>query len=817
MKLKDAINYVFDGDTVLFLGAGFSRFNTNSSDKKLPLTNELSRELQLASGILENDIDSSLNIQQTSEYFIEINGATRLVDILKERFTVTKTFDWQNDLARFDWKSIYTTNYDNVFEVASDASDNHRYALNISKNDFSPKRDAKKEIIHLNGYVDYINEVNLGTSTKLTSESYTDTNFLTSPWRTEFDIDIEHAKAVFFVGFSLNYDLDLKRLISLDNKYKEKIFFVNGKEVGAIEKNSLGKYGTVLSMTAEEFSILLKSKIKNYHPKVEKEIRTFSFERKRFNLSREKIVAQDVADLLFIGTLNEEKLYSNLKESNYVVSRSDLALITNNLKSKDLFVVQSQLGNGKSIFLKSIEYELSMKGFTVYSFNGNSNSVLDDIERLKTLKKQTAVIIDDYYSLRKQFNYFLRLNKENFKFIIAGRTNINNNMLSDFISKGGFNKERVLNINIDSTDSDENNHLFKLISNYDLWGKMSSDKSTKKRVFLKKNGDRGFRNIALELVKSNNILNKLFNIYNNLKPKQKEIVLSMLINNLIRSNLRVKQILTITKNTDLSHEDIDNPNFKEFIDINNNRIILNSSVAAQELLKREEDKLSIIKLMVQMLKTADSIDSRQTYEYFKRQIVSFSNLKLILSGVKETDLNQLAVEYFESIRNEKFTNDNPFFWLQYGIQKLDEKEYQLADIFLDNALSYADKRGYSDFYQINAQKARGLVEQLIFEKVSVEDSYPVFEKAHKLLVKDLEKIKNNKIYQLAQGQLYELYFTEYYNNLTLSKQAGFLLLTNQFKEHVDQYIEMLKINGERPNYKINQSKNSLKRILSNRM
>ncbi|EOW2611877.1 SIR2 family protein [Enterococcus hirae] len=813
MELKDSLNYVFDGDAILFLGAGFSIFNTNSEGEMLPLTKKLSEVLQLASGISEKDIDNSLNIQQTSEYFIEKNGATALVDILKKNFTVTKAFKWQRELAKFNWKSIYTTNYDNVFEIASDEADSHRYAVNISKNDRNPKRNPEKEIIHLNGYVDFIDEENLRTSTKLTSESYIDTNFLNSTWRTEFEIDIEHAQAIFFVGFSLNYDLDLKRLISIDKRYKEKIFFINGREVGIIETNSLSKYGTVLDMTAEEFSNYLCVQKESYIPKVDEEIRTFSFEKKKFKLSKEKVRAQDISDLLFMGTLDEEKLYSNLKQSRYVVFRSELNSITDNINTSELFIVHSALGNGKSIFLKSVEYEMFMQGYTVYSFNGNSSNILNDIERLKNLKEKVVVIIDDYYSLKNQFKYFVRLNKKNFKFVIAGRTNINNNnMVSSFIDNGGFNKEKVRNININSIDEIETDFLFRIVTDYNLWGRRSSDNQSKKRTFLKKNGKQGFKNIALELVKSNNILNKLFSIYNKLNPKQKEVVLSLLISNLIRSHLSVKQILTITKNTDLSQEDVENADFKEFVDISNDKVMLHSSIAAKELLRLEEDKFSVIKLMEKMLKTADSIDSRNTYEYFKRQIVSFSNLKLILTDVKEDEVNQLAVEYFENIRNERFTKENPFFWLQYGIQKIDEKKYPIADVFLNNALSYADKRGYSDFYQINAQKARGMIEQLMYDGINADNSYPIFEKAHYLLVSDLEKIKNDKSYQLAQGKLYELYFTEYYEKLDSVKQASFNLLATQFKNRVDEYIELLDSKGEKPNYKIIQSRNALNRI-----
>lgn len=36
-----------------------------------------------------------------------------------------------------------------------------------------------------------------GHPLELTSESYVDINFLNSAWRTEFEIDIEHAKAIF--------------------------------------------------------------------------------------------------------------------------------------------------------------------------------------------------------------------------------------------------------------------------------------------------------------------------------------------------------------------------------------------------------------------------------------------------------------------------------------------------------------------------------------------------------------------------------------------------------------------------------------------
>lgn len=100
MNLNRAINHIFEGESLLFLGAGFSRGNVNNKGNELPLTNKLSKRLQLLSGIEESDINESLNIQQTSEYYIEKNGRAQLVDLLKEEFTVSESEEWQKLLAK---------------------------------------------------------------------------------------------------------------------------------------------------------------------------------------------------------------------------------------------------------------------------------------------------------------------------------------------------------------------------------------------------------------------------------------------------------------------------------------------------------------------------------------------------------------------------------------------------------------------------------------------------------------------------------------------------------------------------------------------
>ncbi|WP_301390034.1 SIR2 family protein, partial [Enterococcus entomosocium] len=209
MDFSDGISAILRGNAIIFYGAGFSIDNKNILNENVPLTNKLSYDLQKLSGIDDSEIDMNVSIQNTSEYFIEVNGESKLVELLKQKFTVSDSTEWQKIIARQNWKRVYTTNYDNVFETASNEVKKHRVPININDR-ISNNKDNTTDIVHLNGYVDDITEGNLANSTKLTSESYTDTYFIEGPWRNEFEIDLEHSQAIFFVGFSLDYDLDLK-------------------------------------------------------------------------------------------------------------------------------------------------------------------------------------------------------------------------------------------------------------------------------------------------------------------------------------------------------------------------------------------------------------------------------------------------------------------------------------------------------------------------------------------------------------------------------------------------------------------------------
>lgn len=560
-----------------------------------------------------------------------------------------------------------------------------------------------------------------------------------------------------------------------------------------ISKSALEKFGNVLDLDAQEFSELITDYRKSYIGKSDNKVRVFSFEEQEFLLNKEKIKDQDISDLFFGGHINKNKLYSNIDSSDYVIQREKALEIMDNIESFDLFLVQSYLGNGKSVFLDVLACLCVQKKYRVYKYNGNPDKIINDLTQLSRINETfIIIIIDDYYSLNKDFKYFSKLDKNKFKFIISGRKSIGQNVINELITKGGFNDEKTKSINLDFISVEEQVSIFNLIDDHNLWGKKSSFSKDKKEQFISITSKHGFKNIALELFKSNNILEKLYISYNKLDIVLKEIVIAHLINITLRYQLKIGQILTLTKRNSLSKATTDIPNFKEFIDIDNNIVNLDSSVAAMELLKKETNKVTIYNVMIEMLKTADKINSRDVYTNFMRGMVSFSNFKLLMSGVNDNQLNNYAVDYYEAIRNTRFAKENPFFWLQYGIQRLNEKEYDMADLFFANALSYATKKGLFDFYQINAQQARSIFERILNEDFPSDVAFDKFIKAHNLLLKDLTNHSNKKYYQLKQIFHYEPFFKQYYNKLTNDQQVAFIFHFNTIKNIFSEYYNDLE-------------------------
>lgn len=785
MIRQEDIYNIFSGESILFLGAGFSVKNKNAKGEPLPSGKELSVELQQAANILNPDENIGLDV--ASEYFAEKVGKTKLVNFLRERFTVSDCFDWQKDLLALPWKRIYTTNYDNVLELASTQSKNHRRTVAVDSK-LDNIDNLENTIIHINGFIDNITEENLKNSTKLTSESYADEYFIKSPWNTELSNSFKYAKSIYFIGFSATSDLDLKRIIASQEQIRNKVYFINDK-VPEIIKISLEKFGEVTDLSGESFTKQILLEKENYIPiDSTKELKTYSFIPSRIEADNGRIRGEDITDLLISGKFYEGKIFANYNLSNYIVFREKINDIISNISKYDLFTVTSNLGNGKSIFLKILESVLTQKGYKVFIYSNVSENIYSDVDALNNLKADNCcLIIDDYYSLKPQFDLLGRLNNNKIKIIIAGRRTLHDNIINDFKRSTKISSERTYSIHLDNLTQGEKHSLQNIIEEHNLWGELSSKTEQEKFTFINQNSKKGLGGFIIEFLKKTNILRKYKHCYLQLDDTQRELVILLLINNILKLGLEVENILKLTDNTSISDKIKFDINLGEFLNIDKNEIEFISTMASMELFGVIENRREVVQLLAKVLKRANEIEYQNNFYYLKRTIISFSNFRLLNQNILKEELNDLALEYYETIQNYSFTKRNQFFWLQFGIQRLNAKQYDLANKYFDNALNYARENGMNDFYQINAQKARGLVENVIENGASVKEAFSKMKEAHKLLIKDLNNVRNKQHYQLSQGYLYYKFYRRYGKELAPSELMVFLSYVNSFRREVENY------------------------------
>lgn len=214
MSLEEGIKIILDGEAVLFVGSGFSIGATKADNTKIQTASPLAHKLLEICGYEKGDFVDDLG--QASEIFQEEKSEHELVDYLIGEFTAVDVTKSQMLISTLPWQRIYTTNYDNVVELAG--SKNRKAFLSPVLSDNPRDYIGKGNLcVHLNGKVDRLTIDKLNGEFKLTNRSYLTDEFLESNWLTLFRTDLRTAKAIFFIGYSMKYDLDLQRTVYAGN------------------------------------------------------------------------------------------------------------------------------------------------------------------------------------------------------------------------------------------------------------------------------------------------------------------------------------------------------------------------------------------------------------------------------------------------------------------------------------------------------------------------------------------------------------------------------------------------------------------------
>ena len=213
-----------------------------------------------------------------------------------------------------------------------------------------------------------------------------------------------------------------------------------------------------------------------------------------------------------------------------------------------------------------------------------------------------------------------------------------------------------------------------------------------------------------------------------------------------------------------------NVQINEFLDFDNNRLKLKSSVVAEYILHNMDynDDVELIVSKIILVLNAHNHISR--YEHMLRMIVSYSNLRMLFNR-KEKSYSERITKIYEIAKSLEYFKENPFFWLQYAIAKMEVHDYQAAQIYLDNAESFRKKKHVTDSWQIDTIKGRFLLEKTMYDN-NAKYAYENFDMAYHYLH---DNNTTDIQYPLRQVSLFDKYYRQFYDGFSNSERNVFLM------------------------------------------
>ena len=783
MELSEAIRHILDGNAVLFVGSGFSAGAVKEDGNEFSTAKPLAHLLLSECGYGADTDD----LGQASELYKDEKGEIALVDFVRKEFTAVDITKEQTLIGSLPWKRIYTTNYDNVLEIAYQRN-KRRLDCVVLSNRPQEYKDKKNLCIHLNGKVTSLTEHKLNDEFKLTNTSYLTESFLKSPWIKFFQTDLQTAKAVFFLGYSMKYDLDIQRLVYAAENLKEKTFLILWNEEPRINLRLIARFGTPLAIGINGLTDKIEEIRKTHIARPLSFLPFLCFKKHEISNTPPNILDRDVFNFYFRGNYGDENniFYSLQAPINYpfCIYRSKLDNVLSVVEDGERnIVVHSSLGNGKSIFLMELATLLTHQGYNVFSYQKYRTTINDEIERICKGKNPTAIIFDKYGDCREYLETFNNFRSDQL-LIVAERSSINDIYYDRLVNCFG----EFYNVDLSKLEEDEINQLISVFNHYGLWADYSSFGNDQKYSFITRDCHCSISKFILKILHSEHIIKSFADIASQIRAKKKyyDAIIFILISQVSGFDIDMDDLVNALDASQLNSPSFkNNPLVKEFVDFNGSSVKPMSSIVANVLLSEIFNTDVVIDVMIRIFKQLNEIRSQKGVSRILHKMMNFSNLQNILNKEdKEYKFN--LIRFFEEIRPLSECAENPHFWLQYAILKLSDYDYKAANVYFKNAYAFAKKRKNFDTYQIDNHHARFLLENEV-EFGSQYTCMQAFESAHNILIDPKHK-EDSYYYPYRVAQNYYPFYEKFYSGMNTNEKKIFVNACEEMLERTEWYL-----------------------------
>lgn len=792
MELKQAIEKILDGQAVLFAGAGFS-YGAKNKQGEVPSAKTLKKDLLLDMGM---DEKSEYPLEIISDFYKSKKSANELVDKLREQYNILSVADHHRVIMGLQWKRVYTTNYDQVVERASLESGYSRDAMILS-DDF--EACSKNTIcVHINGYIERLNADKLDSEFKLTDKSYSCDALVGNSWFEFMVNDFEAASAIVVIGYSMQFDVDIKRLFSAP-VISKKVVFIDAPNIDEISKGLIERYGTCYPIGIQKFADEIEEAKKDYVPSVNFSFKSFKY-MYHDTLTSATPSYEDIVKFYIEGKKCERLLGKEPSgDYKYILNRKAMSYFFRNYRTVKVFIALSNLGNGKSVFLDMVENELRSEDVKVFTYVHRYDLIDQEIENICKEPRKCIVIMDNYPGHMDILQKFTQYGHANITFLLTARNGVNLMFCKQLERALHINSEDIHPLYLNQLQPEEIVDLANLLENNSLLtdGKYDGSNTTDLQKFITDDCKGRFSNVLLQLFESSNIKDKLVKLYEDLENQENEIVKTVAIFSLLKNisnyDLNFHEILDLfsADYVALRRNDI------EFIpeifeqgeddDAINVRSSIISVALIQNVIKTED----IISTMKTAFLSADNKAGR-TYKELQKSMVSHSQFIFFTKTTDEREKLVLIESFYDDIRNTKFAKHNPFFWEQFASAYIDMKKFDLVKKCIDTALVEAKKTPRFVPFQIKTVQGRYYVEKsyddLIGGRSNAREAVEAIVNATEAIMLHYDHPENNLYYVFKVVRFFPMIFECIKDSMNKREISIYIEKSSIMKKRMEEYL-----------------------------
>ncbi len=735
--IRSALRNALAGDSILFLGAGAAKDARKQDGTSLPTGQELSDALAVDCGL-----SPRYPLDSIAEHFLEVRSETALINALRKHLGVASVGNILLELAKVPWLRIWTTNYDDAFERALNENKISHYSLTTAA-DVRNTQGNKLVLLHINGALNRLKH-SLTPDFVLTSQSYATQTFVGTEWSTVLRNDLQRAKSVIFVGYSLA-DIDIARLIFNPELLRAKVHFIDRNDIDPVLKTKLSKFGTVYPMGFEKLSrVLAEEKAQWQPPKLIEEYQCWS----RIIPQKELRAAtdNDFYELILHGVIRDELLMAQLEspdDATYTVVRTfENPCISHLGQSNGVAAVIGSFANGKSTALRSIALRLAAQGRDVFEFVRHSDSAIPELQRLCRRDADFVLVLETYSRNLELIECFCRYARPGCTLLISERAEIHELGSPALIEK---TKGRDLKIfEIDLLENEEITRLSELLNLRGLWGERAGLNDAQRLGYLKHDCGRQMQAVLIDVANAPQVKARLTEIVNHFESIDGGLRV-LIVLSLLQAIGEQPRIDVAAELLQLSYD-----NFQKLSKDNVTRQILTvqsgvanfrSPVMASAILRGLLSAITITEIVSECIKRGEQVRRADPYlGIIAKELMRFGNLERILP---EKGKRAALQNLYEDLKTVPSIRSNPQYWLQYAIVRLSLGELSVARKYFEQSYSLAEKLPKYNTYQIDNHYCRLLLREAE-DTTNSDEAFKAVDEAMKTLKRQV--LRENRHY-----------------------------------------------------------------------